>query len=341
MKSNYQDNSDDQDQIDSDLKFDDLMAIQIIGEDELFLREDHWLKYDKIVKHGDYKPELLMPFFAKDPSQIYTNSQKIFFKTDNHVDEDLLQDLDEQYLSLKISLSSRKINWVNTKSFEIKLEKLSKDLNLSPTENEEIKRALFNYYISSCFEKYFKKLKLPHALVNIFKERISQADEISLKINAIIDDNSYDQSLSHLNYVQIDKALKNARTLIRKQLLGYNNKANGYDLDEFEKQAITIKNSLYTLSFKKGQPENISANRLILILYKIFTSESSVFVPKIEITIKWLNSSFDLDSYWKIQKFNSNSLRKRIKDLEKREDYVTEDYIKKISTLTSYYNRTS
>lgn len=45
-------------------------------------------------------------------------------------------------------------------------------------------------------------------------------------------------------------------------------KATGYDLDEFEKEALDLKNNIYSLSFENGEPENISANRLILFWTK-------------------------------------------------------------------------
>ncbi|MBY0414997.1 MAG: hypothetical protein K2Q18_12580 [Bdellovibrionales bacterium] len=116
--------------------------------------------------------------------------------------------------------------------------------------------------------------------MNIFKERISQADEISLKINRIIDDNSYNENLSHVNYVQIDTALKKARSLINEHLLDYKIKTNTFELNDFEKQAIIIKNSLYSLSFKKGPEENISSNGLILSLYKALRVKAQFFYQK-------------------------------------------------------------
>ena len=44
-----------EDKIDSSLFFDDLVAIQVIGEDERCLRKNHWLKFQSITKKAVIK----------------------------------------------------------------------------------------------------------------------------------------------------------------------------------------------------------------------------------------------------------------------------------------------
>jgi hypothetical protein len=236
---------------------------------------------------------------------------------------------------LKLNLSERKLRWIFSRNAEEKFEELFNDLKISSPGREKIKELFFNYYVSHCFEKYFKKLKLAPNLVGAIKERIFQVKEIEEQINSIIDENSI-RLLNHVNYVQIDTALKKARSLIRERLLGYDRKENGYHLDQLEKTALILKNYFFSLSFQKGQKEHISANNLILNLYKYYSGEGPVYLPKIEKTLSWFNRNFDLGKDLKIQKFNSNSLRKRIKDLKKKENSPQENHLLRKATLSSY-----